>query len=91
MTDPSDKALAEARKIVAEWGGYPDDDCVPVIAHAFDEITRLRAEVERLRAALADAICRPKGVVLDSAAGLIFDRDLMEAEGRRAREAMGEG
>lgn len=40
--------------------------------------------IRRLRTALADAIRRPMGVTPDSAVGLISDREMMEAEERRA-------
>lgn len=41
------------------------------------------AEHRRLRIALADAICRPQGVMPDSAIGLVTDAEFVDAMKRR--------
>lgn len=45
------------------------------------------AKMAQLRTALADAVCRPKGVIPDSAQGLLLPHELEQAEARRPTSA----
>lgn len=55
------------------------------VADLIGEVGRLRQEIEDMRAALADAIRRPMGVIPASAARFVTAEDLTEAEERRPR------
>jgi hypothetical protein len=64
---------------MSSWLG----DGTPCYITPCDEPTDTDVEIARLKVALADAVCRPMGVVPDSAAGLITPEDLDDAKRRR--------
>lgn len=77
-TEVVDQAVA-----MAQWNR--DEELQRVMAAN----NKLMTENARLREALADAIRRPMGVIPDSAAGLVTQKELDDAEFRRARAALG--
>jgi len=88
MTDKTERdATTILDRAKDYWNNYRDrHDWTPsetLMFFAQAETASIREEVERLRAALADAIRSPMGVCPDSATGLLELSDLFKAENRR--------
>jgi hypothetical protein len=80
------KILANCVECVCELFGYPKDDIIDFVTYIPEDFRKMTDEIKRLKIALADAVRRPMGVLPDSAQGLLTEKDLREAEGRRANK-----